>query len=125
MPWTEITSKDAYAGRLLLLHFQQKTRQGTQKQRIFTLAELHEILRKEKKNVRQEKGTQTQTFSSGYLGEVEVFQVKGWGPKDSVCPSKPKETNFLVGYPGIFAGISRRCPEKLENNKRLCSILGT
>ena len=27
--------------------------------------------------------------------------MKGWGPKSSVCPSKPRETNFLPGFPGI------------------------
>ena len=32
--------------------------------------------------IRQEKGTQTQNFGSGYLSDgVGVFRVKGWGPK--------------------------------------------
>ena len=30
------------------------------------------------------------------LGGVGVFHVKGWGPKSSVCPSKPREPNFLA-----------------------------
>ena len=29
-----------------------------------------------------------------------VLHVKGWGPKSSVCPSKPRETK-------LFGGISR------------------
>ena len=28
---------------------------------------------------------------------VGVFHVKGWGPKSSICPSKPMESKFLVG----------------------------
>ena len=40
---------------------------------------------------------------------VGVFHVKGWGPKSSVCPSKPGKPSFWAGYPRIFAGISRGC----------------
>ena len=40
-------------------------------------------------------------FSCG-LG---FFHVKGWGPKSSVCPSKPgKYRTFSAGYPGILPG---------------------
>ena len=46
---------------------------------------------------------------------VGVFHVNGWGPKSSVCPSKPGKSNF-------FAGISRRYPKSLRK-KSLCSIL--
>ena len=35
--------------------------------------------------------------------------MKGWGPKSSVCPSKPGKSNFFD-----FAGISPGEPEKLE-----------
>ena len=57
----------------------------------------------------ERKGTQTQTFCFRIsLGGVGVFQVKGWGPKSSVCASKPRDTKlswwdipgFLPGYPG-------------------------
>ena len=37
-------------------------------------------------------------------GGVGVLHVKGWGPKSSVCPSKPGKPNFfgriLLGQPG-------------------------
>ena len=40
-----------------------------------------------------------------FSGGVGVFHVKGWGPKSSVCPSKPgKYRTFLPGYPGILPG---------------------
>ena len=56
-------------------------------------------------------------------GRVGVFHVKGWGPKSSVCPSKPRETKlFFGGYPGTFAGISRGCPKSLRK-KSLCLTL--
>ena len=44
-----------------------------------------------------------------FFGGVGVLHVKGWGPKSSVCPSKPGKS------------ISRRCPKSLRN-KSLCSI---
>ena len=57
-----------------------------------------------------------------FSGRVGVFHVKGWGPKSSVCPSKPRETKlfrrdiprFCLDIPGV--------PEKFEK-KSLCSIL--
>ena len=30
--------------------------------------------------------------------------MKGWGPKNSACPSKPGNQTFLAGYPGILPG---------------------
>ena len=43
---------------------------------------------------------------------VGVFHVKGgWGPKNSVCPSKPGKPNFFGGISRDFAGVSRRCPK--------------
>ena len=36
--------------------------------------------------------------------------MKGWGPKSSVGPSKPRETNFLVGSPGNFCRDSLGAP---------------
>ena len=40
-----------------------------------------------------------------FSGGVGVFHVKGWGPKSSVCPSKPRETKlFWRGIPGFSPG---------------------
>ena len=52
-------------------------------------------------------------------GGMAVFHVKGWGPKSSVCPSKPGKPNFFAGYPRIFAGISRGCPKSLRKKVRV------
>ena len=59
-----------------------------------------------------------------------AFHVKGWGPKSSVCPSKPRESNlFWRDIPGFCRDIPE-APEKVwEKNvwvqflapKRLCS----
>ena len=46
------------------------------------------------------------------------FQVKEWGPKSSVCTSKPGKSNFFGGISRDFAGISRQSPEKFE--KKVC-----
>ena len=35
-------------------------------------------------------------------GGVGVFHVNGWGPKSSVCPSKPRETKLLGGISWDF-----------------------
>ena len=43
--------------------------------------------------------------------------MKGWGPKSSICPSKPGKSNFFGGISRDFAGISRRCPKKFEKKK--------
>ena len=40
--------------------------------------------------------------------------MKGWGPKSSVCPSKPRESNFFGGISRDFAGISRKRPKSLR-----------
>ena len=50
--------------------------------------------------------------------------MKEWGPKSSVCPSKPGTSNFFSGISRDFAAISRRCPKSLRK-KSLCSIFGT
>ena len=44
-------------------------------------------------------------------GGVGIFHVKGWRLKSLGCPEtyKNNKTDFLVGYPGIFARISRSC----------------
>ena len=47
----------------------------------------------------------------------------GWGPKSSVCPSKPRESNFFGGISRDFAGISRKRPKSLRK-KCLGSIFG-
>ena len=52
---------------------------------------------------------------------VGIFHVKGWGPKSSVYPSKPRKTKRFVGCPGIFGGMSRGRPKSLRK-KSLCSI---
>ena len=48
--------------------------------------------------------------------------MNGWGPKSSVCPSKPGKSNFFGGISRDFAGISQRCPKSLRRKKSLCSI---
>ena len=55
-------------------------------------------------------------------GRVGVFHLKGWRPKGSVCPSKPRE-NKLFGrdIPGILPGYPGGCPQSLRR-KSLCSI---
>ena len=53
-----------------------------------------------------------------FSGGVGVFHVKGWGPKSSVCPSKPRESNFFGGISRDFAGISRGRPKSLR--KKVC-----
>ena len=72
--------------------------------------------------IKEEKGTQTQTFWSRYFSVgVGVFHVNGWGPKSSICPSKPGKSNFFGGISRDFAGISRRCWKVWE--KSLCLIV--
>ena len=72
--------------------------------------------------VRQEKGTQTQTFWSGYLRVGRGSSTsRGGGQKVRHVFRNPGKPNFLAGYPGIFAGISPGVPEKFEE-KSLCSI---
>ena len=44
--------------------------------------------------------------------------MKGWGPKSSVCPSKPMETKLFGGMSRDLAGISRVCPKSLR--KKVC-----
>ena len=47
-------------------------------------------------------------------GGVGVFHVKGWGPKSSVCPSKPRETKLFGGTSRDFARDIPGAPEKFE-----------
>ena len=81
-----------------------------------------------KRNLGQKYGSGTEKepkpklFGPDISGGVGVFHVKGWGPKSSVCPSKPGKSNFLGGISRDFAGISRQCPKSLRK-KSLCSIL--
>ena len=56
-----------------------------------------------------------------FSGGVGVFHVKGWGPKSSGCPSKPRETKLSGRISRDFAGISRGHPKSLRR-KSLCSI---
>ena len=56
--------------------------------------------------------------------------MKGWGPKSSACPSKPRESNFFGGISRDFAGISRKRPKSLRKkyvwvqflSPRLCGM---
>ena len=51
-------------------------------------------------------------------GGVRVFHVKGWGPKSSVCLSKPRESKLFGGSSwDFFAGISRGGPKRLRKIK--------
>ena len=52
-----------------------------------------------------------------FSGGVGVFHTKGWGPKSSVCPSKPGKSNFFRGISRDFAGISRNCPKSLRKKE--------
>ena len=45
------------------------------------------------------------------------FGGVGVGAKKLVCPPSSKSREFLVGYPGVFARISRGAPKKFEKNK--------
>ena len=58
---------------------------------------------------RHEKGTQTQTFKSGYFsaGRGLLPLERVGGQKSSVCLSKPGNQTFLAGYPGILPGYYR------------------
>ena len=51
-------------------------------------------------------------------GGVGVFHVKGWGPKSSGCPSKPREIKLFGGIFRDFAGTSRACSKSLR--KKVC-----
>ena len=59
-------------------------------------------------------------------GGVEVFHVKGWGPKSSACPSKSREAKrfgrdiprLLPGYPGG----ARKFEKKIVFNSRPLSF---
>ena len=53
-----------------------------------------------------------------FSGGTGVFHMKGWGPKSSVCPSKPGKSNFFGGISRDFAGISRRRLKSLR--KKVC-----
>ena len=52
-------------------------------------------------------------------GGVGFFAVKGWGPKSSVCPSKPGETKLFDGISRGFWRDILGVPEKLEKKKFL------
>ena len=52
-----------------------------------------------------------------FSGGVGVFHMKGWGPKSSVCPSKPGKSNFFGGdIPGFWWDIPG-APDKFEKKK--------
>ena len=70
----------------------------------------------------RKKSTNPNFWVRIFSGGVGVFHAKGWGPKSSVCPSKPGKWNFFGGISRDFAGISRGCPKSLRT-KSLCSII--
>ena len=51
-------------------------------------------------------------------GRAGVFQVKGWGPKSSVCPSKPWQTKLFGGISRDSCRVFRGCPTSLR--KKVC-----
>ena len=56
-------------------------------------------------NFRREKGTQTQTFESGYLPVGEGSSTwTGGGQKVRYAPRNQGNQTFLAGYPGILRG---------------------
>ena len=63
------------------------------------------------RSLRQEKGSQVAGLSSGGVG---VFHVKGWRPKSSVCPLKPKEPKLICGISGSLCSDLPGMPEKFE-----------
>ena len=52
-----------------------------------------------------------------FSGGVGVFHLKDWGPKSSVCPSKPRKTKLFGGISWDFARISRGCPKSLRKKR--------
>ena len=50
--------------------------------------------------------------------------MNGWGPKSSVCPSKPGKSNFFGGDIPAKSRDIPAVPEKFEKKKSLCSIFG-
>ena len=47
---------------------------------------------------------------------VGVFHLKGWGPKSSVCPSKPRETKLFGEISRDFCWDIPGAHEKFEKN---------
>ena len=43
--------------------------------------------------------------------------MKGWGPKSSVCPSKPREAKLFGGISRDFWWDAPGAPEKFEKKK--------
>ena len=50
-------------------------------------------------------------------GGVGFFYVKGWGPKRSVCPSKPREIKLFGRISRDFAWDVAGVPEKFKKTK--------
>ena len=76
-------------------------------------------------NVREEKGTQTQTFWFGYLRVGWGSSTwRGDGQKVWYVLRNPGKPNFWRDIPGFLAGISRVCPRSLRK-KGLCSMAPT
>ena len=66
--------------------------------------------------LRQDKGTQTQFFWVRVSSDGVGLPREGVGPKNSVCPSKPRETKFFVRISRDFAGISRGARQVWEKH---------
>ena len=43
--------------------------------------------------------------------------MKGWGPKSSTCPSKPRETKLFGGISRNFCRDIPEAPEKVKKKK--------
>ena len=69
---------------------------------------------KEFKKSGTKKEHKPKLLSQDISGVVGVFHMKGWGPKSSVCPSKPGKSNFFGEISRDFGGISGRCPKSLR-----------
>ena len=69
----------------------------------------------------KKKGTQTQTFWSGYSsGRVGFFHVKGGGRKKFCMSLETQKTILFGGISRDFGGIFRGCPKSLRKSS-LCS----
>ena len=67
---------------------------------------------------RYEKGTQTQTFWSGYFPVGWGSSTwRGGGQKVRCAPQNQGNQTFLAGYPGILLGYIPAVPEKFEKKK--------
>ena len=72
----------------------------------------------------RKKSTNPNFWVRIFSGGVRVFYMKGWGPKSSVCPWRPGNSNFFAGISREFCWDVPELPEKFDNKKSLCSFFG-